>query len=711
MKILLFVSFFITMALSQTAEWLNPHPTGAELRRVKVLQTGTIHAGGEGMTFLTSKDSGKTWSVQTVSTTKGSRINGISFSHPDTGWLSSSTGDIFKSVDGGKSFSSVQQFPGRDLGDLYASPFGKIVVCADSGKLFRSSDAGVSWTSIQSPSTQWLYSIAFLDSSIGVVCGDNGTVLRTINGGAKWSLVNIGGTTVNMRGIHAKNDTIVMSSSGGALFASVNKGESFTTIATPEAGGSYNSIVFAGNRTIYTGTNMGRAYRSTNFAAGWTLMPAKTGATNWLFGCDASSSSHAVFVGRAGTVLITKSGRDSLLQTPNFTSETFRVIQRVGRTIFAGGIGGVLFRSTDNGVSWRSTVLPSGVQTMSSMKLVSTRVSVIAGAAGKINYSSDAGETWTGQTYGTSRFWGIDVKNNFGLAVNTIGNVYRSTNNGLSWSLASSLGNIYLYSVSIADSVTAYLCTGQQEFKVYKTTDAGSSWFPVFDGRDNLFGITFVNATNGVVIGDKGQIFITQDAGTTWIEQRQDSLVDLRAVTWYDKTIVAGGLNGVILRSTDNGETFQQMNSPTGSTIFSVDMSAPVNGTHYILAAGESGNMFRFAYSATDVDSRNASSNIPSSYELLQNFPNPFNPATTIHFTIPQSLHVKLTVFDILGREVRTLVDAETASGTHAVAWDGKDVHHHPVGSGMYLYRLDARQNNGRQAGSFTMVKRMLLIK
>jgi photosystem II stability/assembly factor-like uncharacterized protein len=711
MKILLLVSVILTLAYPQTAEWLNPHPTGAELRKVKVLSNGTIHAGGEGMTFLTSKDSGRTWSVQTVSATKGSRINGISFSHPDTGWLCSSTGELFKSVDAGKSFTLVHQFPGRDLGDIFSSAFGNIVVCADSGKLFRSSDAGINWSAIQSPATQWLYSIAFLDSTIGVACGDNGVVLKTINAGAKWSLVNIGGTTVNMRGIHAKNDTIVMSSSGGALFASVNKGESFTTIATPEAGGSYNSIVFAGNKTIYTGTNMGRAYRSTNFAAGWTLMPSKTGATNWLFGVDASSPAFAAFVGRAGTVLITRSGKDSLLQTPNFTSETFRVIQRVGRTIFAGGIGGVLFRSTDNGVTWKTTALPSGVQTMSCMKLISTRVSVIAGAAGKINFSGDAGETWTGQTYGTSRFWGIDVKNNLGLAVNTIGNVYRSTNNGLSWSLASSLGNIYLYSVSIADSVTAYLCTGQQEFKVYKTTDAGSSWFPVFDGRDNLFGITFVNATNGIVIGDKGQIFITQDAGTTWIEQRQDSLIDLRAVTWYDKTIVAGGLNGVILRSTDNGETFHQMNSPTGSTIFSVDMSAPVNGSHYILAAGESGNMFRFAYSATEVDQRNAVNDIPSSYELQQNYPNPFNPATKIQFTIPQTLHVRLTVFDVLGREMRTLIDAETASGTHTIEWDGRDGNRNAVGSGMYLYRIDARQNNGGEAGSFTMVKRMLLIK
>ncbi|MFZ4620762.1 MAG: YCF48-related protein, partial [Bacteroidota bacterium] len=664
---------------------------------VKVLSNGTIHAGGEGSTFITTKDSGRTWSVQVLSSTKVSRINGISFPVLDTGWLCSSTGDIYKTTNGGKSFTSVHQFPGRDCGDIVVPFSTNIVVCADSGRIIRSSDGGATWNVIQTPVTVQLYSITFLDSAVGFACGDNGVVLKTINGGAKWAQVSIGGSTANLRGIQSRNDTIVISAAG-ALFVSGNRGDTFGSIGTPEVGGSYNSIVFAGNKTLYTGTNLGKAYRSTNFGSSWTVMPSKTGSTNWLFGCDASSPTFAAFVGRAGTAMVTQSGKDSLRQNPNFTSETFRVVQRAGRTIFAGGLGGVMFRSTDNGDTWKSLTLPSGVQTMSCIKMVSTRTIVVAGAAGKINFSSDAGETWTGQTYSTSRFWGIDVKGNLGLAVNTVGNVYRSTNSGLSWTLASSLGNIYLYSVSIVDSMTAYLCTGQQAFQIYKTTDAGTTWSPVFNALTNLFSIYFVNSTNGVAVGDKGQVFVTYDAGTTWLNQHQDSLIDFRTVTWYDKTIVAAGLSGVILRSTDNGETFQPMNSPTGSSIFAVDMAAPVNGTHYIMVAGESGNLFRYSYSTTDVTAKNI---IPGSFSLSQNYPNPFNPSTTIEYSIPNidaRQKITLKVYDVLGHEVGTLVNGEKVAGRYSVPFNARS-----LSSGMYFYRLTV--------GGHSIVKKMLLMK
>ncbi len=700
-KLFLPLFFLSTLLSAQTAEWLNPYPTGAELRKVKVLPNNTIYVGGEGSTLLTSKDSGKTWNVQVLSSTKGSRINGISFSQPDTGWLCSSTGDIYRTTNGGSTFLSVMQFPGRDLGDISVPYSSNIVICADSGKIIRSSDAGTTWYTIQTPSTEWLYSLTFLDSSVGFVCGDKGVLMMTNNAGAKWSLVNIGGSTANFRGIHSRKDTLVLSSTSGGLFVSANRGVSFTAINSPETGGSFNSITFAGDKTIFTGSNLGKAYRSTNFGLSWSVMPSKTGPTNWLFGCDASSPSFAAFVGRAGTAMVTQPGKDSLRQTVNFTSETFRVIQRVGKTIFAGGIGGVLFRSADNGVSWKSTTLPSGVQTMSCMKLVSTRIAVIAGSAGKINYSSDAGETWTGQTYTTSRFWGIDVKYGLGLAVNTVGNIYRSTNGGVSWTVASSIGNIYIYSVSIVDSLTAFLCTGQQAFQVYKTTDAGTSWFPVFTATDNLFGISFVNQTNGVVVGDKGQIFVTYDAGASWIDQRQDTLIDLRAVTWYDKTIVAGGLNGIMLSSTDNGETFHQMNSPTGSTIFSVDMAAPVNGTNYILAAGESGNMFRFAYSVTALRSDGNDRPLPASFALAQNYPNPFNPSTVITYSVPNGMkgtNVTLRVFDVLGNEVVILVNGQQPPGQYSTTFNAAS-----LSSGIYFYRL--------QAGKSFLVKKMMLLK
>jgi len=83
---------------------------------------------------------------------------------------------------------------------------------------------------------------------------------------------------------------------------------------------------------------------------------------------------------------------------------------------------------------------------------------------------------------------------------------------------------------------------------------------------------------------------------------------------------------------------------------------------------------------------------------LSQNYPNPFNPTTTIRFSLPKREHVTLKVFDVLGREVATLVDGVKDAGEHSVVWN--DAY---VSSGVYFYRLTTPQ--------FSQTKTMVLIK
>ncbi|MBD3222741.1 T9SS type A sorting domain-containing protein [bacterium] len=78
----------------------------------------------------------------------------------------------------------------------------------------------------------------------------------------------------------------------------------------------------------------------------------------------------------------------------------------------------------------------------------------------------------------------------------------------------------------------------------------------------------------------------------------------------------------------------------------------------------------------------------PASLQLAQNYPNPFNPMTTIEFALPSTQSVQLAIYDLAGRQVRTLVSGETAAGEHAVVWDGRDTRGNAVPSGTYLYRL-----------------------
>jgi hypothetical protein len=90
--------------------------------------------------------------------------------------------------------------------------------------------------------------------------------------------------------------------------------------------------------------------------------------------------------------------------------------------------------------------------------------------------------------------------------------------------------------------------------------------------------------------------------------------------------------------------------------------------------------------------------NIPTQYALFQNSPNPFNPSTKIEYGLPKNAKVSLTVFDILGREVATLVNDDQVAGWHAATFDAS-----ALPSGLYFYRL--------RTGDYSAMKKMLLIK
>jgi hypothetical protein len=95
---------------------------------------------------------------------------------------------------------------------------------------------------------------------------------------------------------------------------------------------------------------------------------------------------------------------------------------------------------------------------------------------------------------------------------------------------------------------------------------------------------------------------------------------------------------------------------------------------------------------------------IVSKFELSQNYPNPFNPSTTIEFSIAKRSNVRLVIYDITGRIVRTLIDGqEFEPGLYRVQWNGKNDYDEYVASGIYIYRL--------QAGNFTATRKMVLAR
>jgi hypothetical protein len=129
----------------------------------------------------------------------------------------------------------------------------------------------------------------------------------------------------------------------------------------------------------------------------------------------------------------------------------------------------------------------------------------------------------------------------------------------------------------------------------------------------------------------------------------------------------------------------------------------PANG--YFSFSDTAGNFFQYdgydinlRYKPIVTDVEVETNNIPAAYSLSQNYPNPFNPSTTIEFTLPRSSYVTLKVYDILGREVVSLVDAVQEPGYKSVRFDGTR-----LASGVYFYRIEV--------GNFVATKKLLLLR
>jgi hypothetical protein len=118
------------------------------------------------------------------------------------------------------------------------------------------------------------------------------------------------------------------------------------------------------------------------------------------------------------------------------------------------------------------------------------------------------------------------------------------------------------------------------------------------------------------------------------------------------------------------------------------------SGNFIYVADSSSMQILRF----TPEEVENENLLVPESFSLSPNYPNPFNPITTIQFDLPKPSQVSLDIYDLLGRKIETLVSGKQEAGTHSVVWDGRD-----KSSGIYFYKL--------QVGDFTETKRMLLLK
>ena len=94
---------------------------------------------------------------------------------------------------------------------------------------------------------------------------------------------------------------------------------------------------------------------------------------------------------------------------------------------------------------------------------------------------------------------------------------------------------------------------------------------------------------------------------------------------------------------------------------------------------------------------------IPQEFTLLQNYPNPFNPETTIEYMVPERERIVIKIYNLMGKEVRILVDEQNQPGHYRIIWDGRDEQGEKVASGVFIYRM--------RAGQFVSMKKLVLMR
>ena len=328
---------------------------------------------------------------------------------------------------------------------------------------------------------------------------------------------------------------------------------------------------------------------------------------------------------------------------------------RLGTILFAGTANEGIFFSTSNGAQWNDVSGGLSITNVTGFAVFPAKesgdLSVFATFHdtlydGCVYRTTDTGSHWSSVSNGiTNNDTRSLAVHDSALYVGTMGGVFLSTDEGIVWTpMNSGLNVTYIVTLLARDT---FLFAGTMTGGAYRTSNHGNSWEPINNGLTNTYVNTFAATNTGLLF-----------AGTGW--------------------------SGVFL-STNNGTKWNTVS--TGLTTSQINALIVDSGGTYLYAATDDGVWYR---PLSDMFTGTSGKNdlAPERMELLQNFPNPFNSSTTIHYSLSSTINVKLTMHDVLGREIARLVNEIQTVGWQEIKWNAST-----VSSGIYFCRLQTGQH------------------
>jgi photosystem II stability/assembly factor-like uncharacterized protein len=662
------------LGLSWSLVSMTPNPSGFYKIRYQQGSSLIMHCGAvEG--YYRSADGGTSWTRYFSSgpvtdfTINPSNVNEIYIGVRENG---SGSGGIWKSTTNGTTWNKVTTTPlpvsnVRDVTIAHAPSNPQIIYANisrnDNGQtlgFFKTTNGGSTWLNITPAGPplndihwgQGGYDDAVVVSPLNpniVFCG-GGNLIRTTDGGASWANAGtIYHPDQHILRYRSDGSTLYNGNDGGMFFSS-NNGASWQSVAS-------NSLPITQFYSIATPMN------EKNTVLGGTQdngTPISLNSINWYVGTGGDGAGACVdpvntnicysFAwGVGGYAMHRYQSSDAMLNATSFNTGIppnsywwgCIVHDRVPSVLLYTNSGPYVYYSVTPYSSWtqmNSTAFPYEVWGLSSSKYVSGSTILYAALNNTAPNLSAKLRVYDGGTW---------YERSSGLPSGT--NVRSVSQHPVS--------NLKAY--AFMDGFTS---PGQ---KLFKTINKGVSWVNITGNLPNAaFSGMVPHPTNDniMVAGSNIGMFKTTNGGASWFTW-MNGMPDVNIITdltWIDSTAI--------------------------------------NGKFFVVAGTYGRSAWTREINGDDFTGIVKNNNSPVEFKLDQNYPNPFNPVTTISFELPRPARVKISVFDIQGKEIEVIVDKNETSGSYRVEWDAAK-----YSSGIYFYRITA--------GDFVQTKKMILVK
>ncbi len=630
---------------------------------------------------------------------------------------------------------------------------------------FRSTDGGVNWSQISSGvlisgtydggttiSDQGSYDLCLSvhPTNPDIVCFGNVELSRTTNGSSISFVRNPSGyiipgysigawacwSHVDIHKIHfaQSNGNIVYMGCDGGVYKSTDAGATWFNVNN-----NINTIQFYRVASHPTNSSIlfGGAQDNGNFST------SDKGATNWVF--ETSGDGMECFVDYNDPNYVFMSTQNGYLMRSSDAGSTWYDIGSVGNSAWLSpywqhptdfnkvyaAIGQRIFRSTSRGApgtwpSFSATFTTNRITSVAQSSVTVTNMIAVSSyytSTPDIDRSSDEGATWTDITSNVTNagFTGTDIQRVIADPVNgntfyitrasySGGQVIKTTNFGTNWTNVS--GNLPLVPVNdlfIDPANTNHLYAGN-DFGVYWSTNGGTNWIKLSNGMPFVPVLDFSFFSNG---GSRYLRAATHGRGVYELNIDSPLPVELSSfiasakednilLKWTTETEI-NNYGFEVERSVDQDD-FKKIgfvigngnsNSPKDYTFTDKFLNGFLS---YRLKQIDNDGSFTYS-DIVEVEALTV-----KDFAVYQNYPNPFNPVTSIKFKIPAESKVKLTITNLLGEEISTILNQQQSPGIHEVQWDGGN-----NASGVYLANMQINSIDGNT--SFNKTIKMILNK